>query len=142
MKLTLNLNPPQIRILFKSISHRAFYGTYFKAIKEKFKEQGLFKQMLVDAYGDRLPAKMLEELYDAGWLQLEHVVAATMDESFCDQQRVSNGTGTRRCGERSMYRCRNRFVAASLSGVSMAASAMSATRSGNDARLARRCMQR
>ena len=66
--------------MFKSISHRAFYGTYFKAIKDKFKEQGLFKEMLVDAYGDRLPAEMLEELYDAGWLQLDHVVAATMDE--------------------------------------------------------------
>ena len=66
--------------MFKSISHRAFYGTYFKAIKEKFKERGLFKEMLVDAYGDRLPAEMLEELYDEGWLQLDHVVAATMDE--------------------------------------------------------------
>jgi hypothetical protein len=80
IEVDLELEPPQIRKSFKSISFRAFYGTYFKAIKDKFKEQGLFKEMLVDAYGDRLPAEMLEELYDAGWLQLDHVVAATMDE--------------------------------------------------------------
>ena len=99
MKSTLTLNPPQIRKSFKSISFRAFYGTYFKAIKDKFKEQGLFKEMLVDAYGDRLPAEMLEELYDAGWLQLDHVVAATMDEpnNFFETCSVPDPEGAFNC---------------------------------------------
>ena len=85
--------------MFKSISHRAFYGTYFKAIKEKFKERGLFKEMLVDAYGDRLPAEMLEELYDEGWLQLDHVVAATMDEpnNFFETCSVPDPEGAFNC---------------------------------------------
>ena len=80
MKLTLNLNPPQIREDFKSLSHRGYYGNLFKTIKRKFKKKGLFLDMLVAAYGTRISKKTLKELLDKKWFQLDHVVAATMDE--------------------------------------------------------------
>ena len=36
--------------------------------------------MLVAAYGTRISKKTLKELLDKKWFQLDHVVAATMDE--------------------------------------------------------------
>ena len=99
MKLTLNLNPPQIREDFKSLSHRGFYGNLFKTIKRKFKKKGLFLDMLVAAYGTRISKKTLKELLDKKWFQLDHVVAATMDEpnNFFETCSVPDPEGAFNC---------------------------------------------
>ena len=80
MKLTLNLNPPQIREDFKSLSSRAYHGNFFETIKRKFKKKKIFLDMLMCAYGKRISKKTLKKLLRGGWFQLDHVVAATMDE--------------------------------------------------------------
>ena len=80
MKLTLNLNPPQIREDFKSLSSRAYHGNFFETIKRKFKKKKIFLDMLMRAYGKRISKKTLKKLLRGRWFQLDHVVAATMDE--------------------------------------------------------------
>ena len=102
MKLTLNLNPPQIREDFKSLSHRGYYGNLFKTIKRKFKKK-IFLEMLVAAYGKRISEKTLKELLKKKWFQLDHVVAATMDEpnNFFETCSVPDPEGAFNCREPS-----------------------------------------
>ena len=98
MKLTLNLNPPQIREDFKSLSHRGYHGNLFKLIKRKFKKK-IFLEMLVAAYGKRISEKTLKELLKKKWFQLDHVVAATMDEpnNFFETCSVPDPEGAFNC---------------------------------------------
>ena len=87
LKLKLTLNSAQIREAFKSVGHRAQYGTFLRKVKETFREKGLFQEMLEDAYGWGLDSDTLKELLEAKptWFQLDHVWAPLMDDpnNFC-----------------------------------------------------------
>ena len=99
LKLKLTLNSAQIREAFESVSHRAQYGTFLRKVKETFMEKGLFQEMLEDAYGWGLDADTLKELLEAKWFQLDHVVAATMDEpnNFFETCSVPDPEGAFNC---------------------------------------------
>ena len=85
LKLKLTLNSAQIREAFKSVGHRAQYGTFLRKVKETFIKEDLFQEMLEDAYGWGLDADTLKELLEAKWFQLDHVWAPLMDDpnNFC-----------------------------------------------------------
>ena len=70
----------------------------FKLIKRKFKKK-IFLEMLVAAYGTRISKKTLKELLDKKWFQLDHVVAATMDEpnNFFETCSVPDPEGAFNC---------------------------------------------
>ena len=55
--------------------------------------------MLVAAYGTRISKKTLKELLDKKWFQLDHVMAATMDEpnNFFETCSVPDPEGAFNC---------------------------------------------
>ena len=74
-------------------------GSPYPSRSPRAHPSGWTMDMLVAAYGTRISKKTLKELLDKKWFQLDHVVAATMDEpnNFFETCSVPDPEGAFNC---------------------------------------------
>ena len=60
--------------------HRSLAGSFKDHINKTYGYKGMFLDMAVNAYGDRLSLKTLEQLVDAKFFQTDHIFASIGDD--------------------------------------------------------------
>ena len=60
--------------------HRTLTGSFKDYINKHFGYKGMFLDMAINAYGDRLSLKTLEQLVEAKFFQTDHILSTLCDD--------------------------------------------------------------